>query len=460
MSTSSAVRHADVAVLGGGSGGYAAAIRTAQLGRSVVIVEADAVGGTCLHRGCVPTKALLRVGEVADLARDGDRYGLRTTLGEVDMAGVHAFKDGVVKRFHTGLVGLLGSLGITVVAGFGRLRDAQTIDVGGEVVTADAVVLATGSTPKSLSGIAIGGRILTSDQALTLDVVPRSVLVLGGGVIGVEFASLYSSLGAEVTIVEALPTLLAGADVDAVKILTRGLKRRKIAVRTGSTVANVTQQVESVTVALSDGAALTAEYLLVAVGRRPRTEDLGFEAAGVELDEGGFVVTDGRLQTSQVGVRAVGDIVAGPQLAHRGFAHGMFVAEDIAGLAPRPVVDDVLPRVTYSHPEVASVGLSEEAARQRFGDTVRVARHDLAGNAKSVILNASGVVKVITADDRIVGVHMVGDRVGELVGEAQVLCGLNVTAATMSGLVHAHPSQSEALGEAVMAVAGQPLHGR
>jgi dihydrolipoamide dehydrogenase len=448
----------DVAVLGGGSGGYAAAIRSAQLGSSVAIVEADAVGGTCLHRGCVPTKALLRVGEVADLARDGARYGLSTTVGDIDMAAVHAFKNGVVDRFHTGLSGLLKSLGITVVDGFGRLRDARTIDVDGQAVTADAVVLATGSAPKTLPGIEIGGRVLTSDEALTLDVVPSSVVVLGGGVIGVEFASLWASLGARVTIVEALPSLLTGADADAVKYLTRGLKRRKIGVRTGAAVSAVVQDSDGITVTLGEGTELSAEYLLVAVGRRPRTEDLGLDAAGVEC-AAGFVQTDARMRTTQPGVYAVGDIVAGPQLAHRGFAHGMFVAEEIAGMTPDPVDDVLLPRVTYSHPEVASVGLTEAAARERFGDAVRVSRHDLAGNAKSVILNASGMTKVVTADDRIVGVHMVGDRVGEMIGEAQVLCGLEATASRTSTLVHAHPSQGEALGEAIMAVAGRPLHG-
>ncbi len=450
---------ADVAVLGGGSGGYAAAIRSAQLGRSVVLVEADSVGGTCLHRGCVPTKALLRVGEVADLARDGSRYGLNTTLGDIDLNAVLAFKDSVVSRFHTGLTGLLRGLGITVIDGYGRLRDASTIEVDGQLIAAEAIVLATGSAPKSLPGVPIGGRVLTSDQALTLDTIPHSVAVLGGGVIGVEFVSLWASLGSSVTIIESLPRLLPNDDADSVKHLTRAFRRRKIHARTGVTVTGVDQDATAVTITFDSGTPLTIDYLLVAVGRRPRTEDLGLETVDIEIVDG-FLKTDQRLQTTQPGVYAVGDIVAGPQLAHRSFQQGLFVAEELAGRQPKAIDDNTIPRITYSHPEVAAVGITEEQARQRFSDTVQVAQHDLAGNAKSYLLNTAGSAKVITAEDgRVLGVHIVGDRVGELIGEAQILYSLGISAFDAAEFVHAHPSQSEALGEALMAVAGRPLHG-
>ena len=451
--------HADVAVLGGGSGGYAAALRCAQLGRSVVIVEADAVGGTCLHRGCVPTKALLRVGEVADITRSAGRYGLRTQLDGVDMATVNAFKDSVVDRFYSGLRHLLQSAGITVLQGYGRLAGPATIRVEDQRVSAGAIILATGSEPKTLPHIGIGGRVLTSDEALTLDSVPGSVAVLGGGVIGVEFASLWASLGASVTVIESLPRLLPSEDVDTSRGLARAFRRRKIHARTGATVRTVEQGSSEVRITFDTGDPLIVDYLLVAVGRRPRTGDLGLETAGVVLDHG-FVKTDQRLQTSQPGIYAVGDIVAGAQLAHRGFAHGLFVDDELAGLRPAPVDDDALPRVVYSHPEVASIGMTEETARERYGDSVRVARHDLAGNAKSHILDTAGAVKVVGhADGRVLGIHMVGDRVGELIGEAQLLHNLGVTAATAASIIHAHPSQSEAIGEAFLALAGRPLHG-
>lgn len=450
---------ADVAVLGGGSGGYATAIRSAQLGRSVVLVEEGSVGGTCLHRGCVPTKALLRVGEVADLVRSGARYGLDTAMNDIDLTAVHAFKDSVVRRFHTGLRGLLSGLGVTVVEGYGRLSDVDTIEADDQRITADAIVLATGSAPKTLPAVPIGGRILSSDEALTLNDLPCTVAVLGGGVIGVEFASMWASLGAEVTIVEALPRLLPNEDPDNVRYLARAFRRRGIRVRTDATVVDIAQSEHGVTIDFAAGDPIRADYLLVAVGRSPRTKDLGLERLDIEV-VGGFVKTDQRLRTTRPGVYAVGDIVAGPQLAHRGFQHGVFVAEELAGRRPDPVDDTLVPRITYSHPEVAGVGMSEQQARGRFGEDIRVSCHDLAGNAKSHLLDTAGSVKVITdPGGRVLGVHMVGDRVGELIGEAQLLCGMGITAADAAVFTHAHPTQSEALGEALMAVAGRPLHG-
>lgn len=448
----------DIAILGGGSGGYSAALRAAQLGRSVVIVEADALGGTCLHKGCVPTKALLRVGEVADLTRSAARYGLSAQLDAIDMTEVHAFKAAVVNRFHTGLADLLKANDITVVHGYGRLADPTTIEVGDQIIRADSIVLATGAQPRTLPNIPIGGRIVTSNQALTLDTIPQRVAVLGGGVIGVEFASLWASLGAAVTLIEALPRLLPTEDVDVSRTLARALRRRKIQARTGAAVRHVEQDAAEVRIGFETGEPLVVDYLLVAVGRQPRTDDVGLARAGIAVDNG-FVKTNQRLQTSQPGVYAVGDIVSGLQLAHRGFQHGIFVAEEIAGLTPEPVDDHAIPRVAYSHPEVASIGLTEDAARQNYGESVQVARYDLAGNAKSHILDTAGMVKIISGEEgRILGIHMVGDGVGELIGEAQLLHNLGITAADAASFIHAHPSQGEAIGEALLAVAGRPLH--
>jgi dihydrolipoamide dehydrogenase len=449
---------ADIAVLGGGPAGYAAALRAVRLGKTVTLIEGDALGGTCLHRGCVPTKALLRVGEVADLTRSAARYGVQAEFAGVDIARAHEFKRATVDRFHTGLQGLLRSSGITVVEGRGRLENARTLRVGDNRVEADSIVLATGSEPIMPASIPIGGRILTSDQALTLETLPQRVAVLGGGVIGVEFASLWASLGVAVTIIEALPCLLPTEDVDVSRALARAFRRRKIGARTSTTVTAVEQDADEVQVHCATGEPVSADYLLVAVGRRPRTADLGLEQVGISLDNG-FIKTDARLQTSVPGIYAVGDLVAGPQLAHRGFAHGMFVAEELAGLAPQPVDDTSVPRIVYCHPEVAAVGLTEERARDLHGDTIRVARHDLGGNAKSHLIDTAGTVKVIAHEDgRVLGVHMVGDRVGELIGEAQLLYGLDVDAHHAAPLVHAHPTQGEALGEALLALAGKPFH--
>lgn len=450
--------HADIAVLGGGPAGYASALRVARLGKTVVLVEGDALGGTCLHRGCVPTKALLRVGEVADLTRSASRYGVRAQFDGIDMAEVHRFKRSTVDRFHTGLQNLLRSSGINIVTGYGRLEGPGTVRVGDRLVRAQSIVLATGSEPIVPASIPIGGRILTSDQALTLETLPKRVAVLGGGVIGVEFASLWASLGVHVTIIEAMPRLLPTEDVDVSKSLARAFRRRKIVARTGTTVTAVDQGHAEVRLECATGDPIVADHLLVAVGRRPRTADIGLEEIGVALDHG-FVKTDARLQTTVSGIYAVGDLVAGPQLAHRGFAHGLFVAEEITGLQPQPVDDTAVPRVVYCHPEVAAVGLTEERARQLHGDSIRVARHDLAGNAKSHLIETAGTVKVIAHENgAVLGVHMVGDRVGELIGEAQLLYGLEVNAEDAAPLVHAHPTQGEALGEALLALSGRPFH--
>ena len=447
----------DVVILGGGSGGYACALRSAELGLSVALVEKAKLGGTCLHVGCIPTKALLHAAEVADVAREGERFGVRTTLESVDMGGVNAYKDGVVGRLHKGLQGLVKAAAIDYVEGAGRLDGAHTVVVGDRRLTGTNVVLATGSYAKSLPGLEIAGRIMTSEQALSLDHVPGRVVVLGGGVIGVEFASVFRSFGSEVTIVEALPRLVAAEDEALSKQLERAFRKRKIAVKTGVRFAGASQAGDVVTVSLESGETIEADLLLVAVGRGPVTDGLGYEEAGVTLDRG-FVPTDDRLRTNVEGVYAVGDIVPGLQLAHRGFAQGIFVAEQIAGLSPAPIVESGIPRVTYCDPEIASVGLTEAQAREQHGD-VETYEYNLGGNGKSQILGTQGFVKLVRAKDGpIVGVHMIGARMGEQIGEAQLIVNWEAHPEDVAGLVHAHPTQNEALGEAHLALAGKPLH--
>jgi dihydrolipoamide dehydrogenase len=456
----------DVLVLGAGSGGYACALRAAQLGLSVGLVEKGNLGGTCLHVGCIPTKALLHAAEIADQTRDAARFGVSATLEGVSMQGVNAYKDQVVDRLFKGLTGLIKGRGITVIEGEGRLTGPHEVTVVANGSTDETayvgkhVVLASGSYSKSLPGLDVDGeRVLTSEHALQLDRVPASVVVLGGGVIGCEFASVWASFGAEVTLVEALPRLVAAEDEASSKALERAFKKRKIQVRTGTPFQSLKVTDEGVAVTVEGGDVLEAELLLVAVGRGPSTAGLGYEEQGVAMERG-FVLTDERLRTNLEGVYAVGDIVPGLQLAHRGFQQGIFVAEDIAGLDPTPIDEAGIPRVTYSHPEVASVGLDEAAARAAYGDdAVETVTYDLGGNGKSQILMTQGFVKLVRrTDGPVVGVHLVGDRVGELVGEAQLIYNWEAHAEDVAPLVHAHPTQNEALGEAHLALAGKPLH--
>ncbi|MDT0118058.1 dihydrolipoyl dehydrogenase [Microbacterium sp. PRF11] len=450
---------ADVVVLGGGSGGYAAALRLAELGKHVVLVEKDKLGGTCLHRGCIPTKALLHAGEVADAARGAADIGVDVTFGGIDPARVRRYREGIVAKKFKGLEGLVSARGIRVISGEGRLEAGPSVRVGDDVYRGADVILATGSYSRSLPGLEIGGRVLTSEQALDLDVIPERVVVLGGGVIGVEFASVWRSFGVEVTIVEALPHLLPAEDVASSKALERAFRKRGIAFQLGRRFSSLTQTDGDVTIGLDDGSSLVADYVLVAVGRGPATAGLGFEEAGVVLDRG-FVQTDDRLRTAAPHVWAVGDIVPGLQLAHRGFQQGIFVAEEIAGLSPVLVPDADVPRVAYSHPEVASVGLTEAQAAERYGShAVKAYEYNLAGNGRSEIIGTSGIVKIVRrVDGPVVGAHLVGDRVGELISEAQLAVGWEAHPEDIAPFVHAHPTQSEALGEAFLALAGKPLH--
>jgi dihydrolipoamide dehydrogenase len=449
----------DLVILGAGSGGYAAALRASQLGMSVGLIEKDKVGGTCLHVGCIPTKALLHAAEVADSARHSEMFGVKASLEGIDLPAVNAYRDGIVASKHKGLQGLIKARGITTIEGEGTLVSPTTVQVGSDTVTGKNVVLATGSYPRTLPGLEIGGRVITSEQALQLDYVPQSVIVLGGGVIGVEFASVWRSFGSEVTIIEGLNHLVPAEDESVSKQFERAYRKRGINFSLGVRFQSVTQTDQGVTVTLEDGQTFDAELLLVAVGRGPRTEGMGFDTVGVTMDRG-FVLTDERLRTNVPGVFAVGDIVPGIQLAHRGFQHGIFVAEELAGLNPEVINDDHIPKVTYSEPEVASVGLSETKAVEAYGqDGIAIYDYNLAGNGKSHILETAGSIKVIRqVDGPILGVHMIGARVGELIGEAQVAVNWDAYPEDVAPLLHAHPTQNEALGEAFLAIAGKPLH--
>ncbi len=446
-------------ILGGGSGGYACAFRAAELGLSVALVESDKVGGTCLHYGCIPTKALLHAAEVADNAREGASFGVRSSLEGIDMAGVNAYKDGVVDRLYKGLQGLVKAHKVELFEGQGRLADKNTVQVGDRRVRGRNVVLATGSYARTLPGLTIEGRVITSDQALRLEWVPQRVVIIGGSVIGVEFASVWKSFGADVHIVEALPRLVPLEDESLSKQLERAFRRRKINFTTGVKFSGVTQDDSGVKVSLENGKTIDADLVLVAVGRGPRSAGLGYEEAGVTVDRG-WVIADERLHTGVEGVYAVGDLVPGLQLAHRGFAHGIFVAEEIAGLKPVPIVDSGIPRVTYCDPEIASVGITEAQAKTQYGDdNVEAYEYNLGGNGKSQILKTAGIVKVVRQKaGPVVGVHMVGARMGEQVGEASLIVNWEAFPEEVAQFIHAHPTQNESLGEAHLALAGKPLH--
>jgi dihydrolipoamide dehydrogenase len=452
------VSNFDLVILGGGSGGYAAALRGAQLGLSVALIEADKLGGTCLHRGCIPTKALLHAGEIADGARDASHFGINATFNSIDMAGVNSYKDGVITKLHKGLQGLVKSRNITFIEGHGKLVAKDTVEVNGTKYTGKNIVLATGSYAKTLPGLDVDGkRVMTSDHAMKLDYVPKSVIVLGGGVIGCEFASVWKSFGAEVTIIEGLPHLVALEDESSSKQLERAYRKRGINFELGVRFKSHAVTADGVTVTLEDGKTFSAEVLLVAVGRGPVSANLGYEEQGIKMDRG-YILVDNKCRTNVPGIWAVGDLIPTLQLAHVGFGEGILVAEEIAGLNPRPINYDGVPRVTYSEPEVASVGLTTAQAKERGFDVVEL-NYDLAGNGKAQILRTAGSIKLVSQKGGpVLGIHMVGSRVGELLAEAQLIFNWEASADDVAPFIHAHPTLSEAMGEAHMALAGKPLH--
>jgi len=462
----------DVAILGGGNGGYAAALRAAGLGLSVAIVENDKVGGTCLHLGCIPTKALLHSAEVVETVRVAGDFGILAGEPSVDWGKVTSYKDSVVAKHYKGLQGLLKSKKVTTIAGKGRLASAGVLAVeGGENVEAPAVILSTGSYPRSLPFATIDGEaFITSDHALSASDIPASVIVIGAGAVGLEFASVYRSFGAEVTIIEALVRLAPGEDEEVSKELVRQFAKRGIQSFTGAKVTKAENSGGSAEVtfeAEGKSTTLTAERCLLSVGRAPRSDGLGFEESGVKLDKG-FVVTDESCRTGVEGVFAIGDLITQPalglpfphfQLAHVAFAEGIHVAEQIAGAQTSPVNYAGVPRATYCKPEIASVGLTEHQAVDA-GHDVQTTKFNWAASGKASILGeAAGFVKVVAKrDGPVLGVHLIGPRVTELVSEAQLMTNWEALPADVASLIHAHPTLSEALGETMLKLSGKPLH--
>lgn len=449
----------DLVILGAGSGGYAAALRASQLGLKVALIEGDKLGGTCLHRGCIPTKAYLHAAEVADTVKESAYFGVNSNFDGIDMNRVAEYRDQTINQLHKGLQGLIKMRKVDYVQGWGRLTGKNTVTVDGKEYRGKNIVLASGSYSKTIPGLEIEGNVITSEQALQMIWVPSKAIVLGGGVIGVEFASVWASFGAEVTIIEGLDRLVPAEDEVISKNLERQFRKRGIDFKTKTMFESVTQDESGVHVKTNDGNTYDGDILLVAIGRGPATANLGYEEQGVNMERG-FVLTDERLRTNVEGIYAVGDIVPGLQLAHRGFLQGIFVAEEIAGLNPEPIVESGIPRVTFCEPEIASVGLTEKQAKEQYGgDKIATQEFNLAGNGKSQILNTAGLVKLVALKDGpIVGFHAIGARMGEQIGEGQLIVNWEAYAEDVASIIHAHPTQNESIGEAALALAGKPLH--
>lgn len=460
----------DLTVIGSGPGGYVCAIRAAQLGLSVAVVEKDALpGGTCLHWGCIPTKALLHSAEVLDTARHAATFGVRVSDIELDMEAVHRHREKTVLSNAKGVQFLFKKNSITMLSGYGRLAGPGRVQVTPEgadayEIESGAIVLATGSSVRGLPGLEFDGeRVISSDHALGLERVPKSLVVLGAGAVGVEFASIYRSFGAEVTVVEMLPGLVPIEDADLGKELERAFRKRGIAVSTGTAVESIDVTDDGVHITArkdDETVAFDAATLLVAIGRAPRTTDVGLAGTGVRVDDRGFVEVDAMMRTGEPGVYAIGDIVATPALAHVGSHEGVVAAEHAAGGAPHPLDYDKIPSCTYCSPEVASIGLSEQAARDR-GYDVAVGKFPFSAIAKAKIVDdARGFVKIVTEKryDEVLGVHIVGPHATELISEATAALNLEATAESLFHAVHAHPTLAEAMHEAALGVHGRSIH--
>lgn len=451
----------DVVVIGAGTGGYSTALRAAELGKRVALVDRDArIGGTCLLRGCIPTKALLRSAEVYDTVEHAATWGIKAA-GEPDWSAIQAFQDEIVDKLVNGVTGLLRQRGVEVLHGTATLTAGPHVEVDGQAVEATDVVLATGSAPRLLPGLQVGTRVLTSDEALRADAIPASAVVIGAGAVGLEFASLYRSFGAEVTLLEALPRLAPLEDEAISSALARAFRKRGITAAAGASVTSIVDgEAEATVIYEVDGESRTvsADLCLVAVGRGPVTD--GLAASGVALDPKGFVQVDEQLRTSLPHVWAVGDAAATPlQLAHVAFTEGIAVAERIAGTDVAPIDYVNIPRVTYSTPEIASVGLTEAQAVEAGHDVV-VEQLDLRAIGKANILAETGIVKVVAAagDGPVLGVHMIGPHVTDLVAEAMLITSWEASPSDVAAHIHPHPSLSEGIGEAMLALAGKSLH--
>ncbi len=464
----------DVIVIGGGPGGYAAALRGAGAGLDVAVVENNKVGGACLHVGCIPAKELLEAASVYRTVASAAEFGITASVPGIDWSAVLSRKQRVIDQLTKGLSGLLGHRKVTVYSGSGTLSGPGTVEVApgnGDPpmpVSAPSIILATGSTPRTIGGFEVDGRVVvTSDELFFLERLPTSAAVIGGGAIGCEFASMMGDLGVDVTVLEALPSILAGCDVDAAKVVGRSFRKRGIAVHTGVTVHGHEPWPDGAgtVVSFGEGKQVDVDLVVVAVGRRPRTEGLGLDAAGVAVDSRGFVEVDARCRTTVPGVWAVGDVVDTPQLAHTAFAEGMLAISDICGEDPDPLDYHGTPWCIYSHPEVAFAGHTEQSAVDA-GFEVVTSTHRFMGNGRALILGETdGLVKVIAeklADGtggRILGVHMAGPWVTEQLGQAYLAVNWEATAADVASLIQPHPTMSELFGEAALSLAGRSLHG-
>ena len=465
---------ADVVVLGGGTGGYSTALRAAQLGLEVILIEQEKVGGTCLHWGCIPTKAILQTAEVAGYARDAGDFGVNADYHGIEVAALNAHKDAVVDKMWKGLQSALKNRGVETIIGSGQLTDPNTVEVstgdGTRTLTAAAIVVATGSEPREMPFAPFDGqRIISSDHALHLDELPESAIVLGAGAVGMEFATAWSAFGVEVTIVELEDRLLPLEDADASKEIGRSFRKQGITAKTGVTMSEVEVGDEGVTCSVdtkNGTEQLSADLLLVAVGRGPVTEGAGLDAAGVEVDDRGFVVVDDHGRTSVENIWAVGDVIDTLGLAHASFQEGMLVADQLGGLEVLPIDYRGVPRVVYCHPEVASVGFTEAEAREA-GYEVVTEKHSFQSLGRAAMMNATGMVKLVAEKDddaeggagRVLGIHIVGPKATDLIAEGQLIYNWEALPTDVSRLIHPHPSLSEAIGEAHLALAGRALHG-
>ncbi|MCY3861143.1 MAG: dihydrolipoyl dehydrogenase [bacterium] len=460
----------DVVVVGGGPGGYAAALYGAAAGLDVAVVEKQKLGGTCLHVGCIPAKELLETASVYRTVAHADQFGITAPLPTVDMAAAQARKQKIVDQLHKGVGKLLEGRKVTLVDGRGSLGSGRTVSVsGGEsgemTLTADHVILATGSVPRTLPGFEVDGeRVFTSDELLSITDLPERAAIIGGGAIGLEFASMLSDLGSEVTVLEALPRILLGADDDVVKMLTRAFKKRKIEIRTGVAVTGCRHSGDGVALDMDGDDPLNVDAVVVCVGRRPFTDGLGLDDAGVKTDDGGYVVVDEYCQTTSPGVYAVGDVVRTPQLAHVAFAEAIMVVKHLLGESPAPVDYGNVPWAIYCHPEVAFVGHTEASAKEA-GFDVATSMHRHIGNGRAMIVGETdGLVKVIADrnDDgtsgRILGVHMVGPWVTEQLGQGYLAVNWEATVPEVAEFIQPHPTMSELFGETVLSLTGRALH--
>jgi dihydrolipoamide dehydrogenase len=464
--------HFDVVVIGGGPGGYAAALYGAAAGLNVAMVEKSKIGGTCLHVGCIPAKELLETASVYRTVREAATFGITTSEPEVDWAVTIDRKQQVIDNLAKGLTGLLKGRKVTVYDGVGALNADRSVTISGgasgEVTaTGDAVIIATGSVPRTLPGFDVDGTlVVTSDEFLSLTSLPATAAVIGGGAIGCEFASTMADMGTSVTIIEALPKILPGCDADVTRVVERSFARRDITLRTNTMVAGHTPRPDGgTTVHVEGGDDIDVDVVVMSVGRRPWTEGVGLDAAGVAVDERGFVVADQRCRTSVPGVWAVGDVINTPALAHIGFAEGMLAIRDILGEDPPAIDHSRVPWCIYCHPEVAFAGHSEQSAAEAGLDVV-TSKHRYIGNGRAQIVNdTDGLVKVIAVRrpdgtaGQIIGVHMVGPWVTEQLGQAYLTVNWEATVDEVAEFIQPHPTLSELYGETVLSLTGRSLHG-